>query len=61
MKIEDSGLGFDPVQPFAPPRGWGLAGMRERVESVGGQLSIQSEPGRGTMIEVAVPVFDILP
>jgi signal transduction histidine kinase len=35
--------------------------MRERVESVGGQLSIQSEPGRGTMIEVAVPVFDILP
>jgi signal transduction histidine kinase len=61
LKIEDSGVGFNPVQSFAPPRGWGLAGMRERVESVGGQLSIQSEPGAGTMVEVAVPVFDILP
>jgi signal transduction histidine kinase len=61
LKIEDSGLGFNPVQSFAPPRGWGLAGMRERVESVGGQLSIESEPGMGTIVEVAVPVFDILP
>ncbi len=61
LKIEDSGIGFNPVQSFAPPRGWGLAGMRERVESVGGQLIIESEPGKGTLIEVAVPVFDILP
>jgi two-component system sensor histidine kinase UhpB len=61
LKIEDSGLGFDSVQSFAPPRGWGLAGMRERVESVGGQLCIESEPGKGTMVEVTVPVFDILP
>ncbi|MCX6034446.1 MAG: sensor histidine kinase [Chloroflexi bacterium] len=61
LKIEDSGVGFNPVQSFAPPRGWGLAGMRERVESIGGQLSIQSEPGKGTIVEIAVPVFDILP
>jgi len=61
LKIEDPGVGFNPVQSFAPPRGWGLAGMRERVESVGGQLSIESEPGKGTIVEVAVPVFDILP
>jgi signal transduction histidine kinase len=61
LKIEDSGIGFNPVQSFAPPRGWGLAGMRERVESVGGQLCIESEPGMGTIVEVAVPVFDILP
>lgn len=61
LKIEDSGIGFNPVQSFAPPRGWGLAGMRERVESVGGQLIIESEPGKGTIVEVAVPVFDILP
>ncbi|MBE3119480.1 MAG: hypothetical protein IMZ50_12110, partial [Candidatus Atribacteria bacterium] len=52
---------FNPVQSFAPPRGWGLAGMRERVESVGGQLIIESEPGKGTIVEVAVSVFDILP
>ena len=61
LQIEDSGLGFNTVQSFAPPRGWGLAGMRERVESVGGQLSIQSEPGKGTIVEVVVPVFDLLP
>ncbi len=61
LNIEDSGAGFDPVQSFVPPRGWGLAGMRERVESVGGSLSIESKPGIGTVVEVVVPVFDILP
>lgn len=61
LKIEDSGAGFNPVQSFTPPRGWGLAGMRERVESIGGQLTIQSEPGKGTFVEVSLPVYDILP
>ena len=61
LRIEDSGIGFNPTQLFAPPRGWGLAGMRERVESVGGQLSVESDPGKGTIIEAALPVFDILP
>jgi signal transduction histidine kinase len=61
LKVEDSGTGFNPVESFVPPRGWGLAGMRERVESVGGQLNIISNPGKGTVVEVDVPVFDILP
>jgi signal transduction histidine kinase len=61
MKIEDNGVGFNPVESFAPPRGWGLAGMRERVESVGGDLYIASEPGVGTIVEVSVPAFDIIP
>jgi signal transduction histidine kinase len=61
LRVEDSGTGFNPVEPFVPPRGWGLAGMRERVESVGGQVIIESKPGVGTIVEVAVPVFDILP
>jgi signal transduction histidine kinase len=61
LKIEDSGIGFKTVQSFIPPRGWGLAGIRERVESVGGQLLIESELGMGTIVEVAIPVFDILP
>ena len=61
LKIEDAGIGFNTVQSFPPPRGWGLAGMRERVESVGGQLIIESEAGKGTIVEVAIPVFDILP
>jgi signal transduction histidine kinase len=61
LTIEDSGIGFNPVETFAPPRGWGLAGMRERVESVGGQLVLRSEPGKGTLVEVSVPVFDLIP
>jgi two-component system sensor histidine kinase UhpB len=61
LKVKDSGAGFNPVQSFVPPRGWGLAGMRERIESVGGQLNIESKPGSGTVVEVDVPVFDILP
>lgn len=55
LRVIDSGIGFDPTETFNPPRGWGLAGMRERVESVGGRLRIQSAPGRGTTIEVVVP------
>lgn len=59
--ICDSGIGFDPKAHFFPPRGWGLAGMRERVEAVGGELVIESSPGKGTLIKVTIPVFDLIP
>ncbi len=55
LRVIDSGIGFDPTETFNPPRGWGLVGMRERVESVGGKLRIQSAQGKGTTIEVVVP------
>ena len=55
LGVLDAGKGFDPTEPLRPPRGWGLEGMRERVESVGGQLSLYSAPGRGTTVEVVVP------
>jgi signal transduction histidine kinase len=61
LAISDQGIGFNPAQSFSPPRGWGLAGMRERVEAVGGQLMIHSGPGMGTKVEVIVQVFDLLP
>jgi signal transduction histidine kinase len=61
LTISDSGVGFDPAQTFSPPHGWGLTGMRERVEAVGGQLNIHSAPGKGALIEVIVEVFDIIP
>ncbi|MFL7870889.1 MAG: sensor histidine kinase [Anaerolineales bacterium] len=54
LEVLDSGKGFDPNEPLHPPRGWGLEGMRERVESVGGKLSLYSAPGRGTTIEVVI-------
>jgi signal transduction histidine kinase len=39
-----------------PERGWGLEGMRERVESVEGQLQISSPKSGGTVVEVIVPM-----
>lgn len=58
LRVCDRGLGFDPVQRFHPPRGWGLAGMRERVESLSGQLTLQSAPGQGTVVTVEIPLDD---
>lgn len=57
LQVCDQGRGFDPLENFHPPRGWGLAGMRERVESLNGELNLQSEPGKGTTIEVAIPLL----
>jgi len=51
LQVRDDGEGFDP----AGPRGLGLIVMRERAQSVGGQLSIESAPGEGTLIELHLP------
>jgi len=56
LGVMDAGKGFDPNEPLRPPRGWGLEGMRERVASVGGQLNLYSAPGRGTTVEVVIPL-----
>jgi two-component system sensor histidine kinase UhpB len=56
LRISDCGRGFNPAEQFSPPRGWGLAGMRERVEGLGGQLSLQTAVSQGTIIEVVVPI-----
>ena len=56
LRVLDRGRGFDPTQNFRPPHGWGLAGMKERVEAVGGTLNVHSAPGQGTLIEVCVPL-----
>lgn len=56
LRVEDEGLGFDIHQSLSPPRGWGLAGMQERTESLGGEFLIQSTPGEGTTVEARIPV-----
>ncbi len=52
--VADEGGGFDPAAAVDP--GIGLAGMYERAELLGGRLSIQSAPGRGTRVTLDVPV-----
>ncbi len=52
VTVVDDGGGFDPAEPSA---GFGLAGMRERVELLGGELEIRSSPG-GTRVAAALPL-----
>jgi signal transduction histidine kinase len=54
LRVRDDGAGFDPlaVRRLVQDGHFGLAGMRERVEMVGGSLRIDSSPGRGTTIAV---------
>lgn len=49
LLVEDDGRGFD---TSVQSRGYGLAGMQERVEGLMGSMNISSAPGRGTRIEV---------
>jgi len=52
IEVKDNGCGFNPG--WKPP-GMGLRSIRERVESVGGSLEIDSAPGQGTCVLVQVP------
>lgn len=51
LQIADDGDGFDPDSP----RGLGLIMMRERAQTVGGTLRIDSEPGVGTQVSLLLP------
>ena len=57
LVVEDDGSGFDAesVRATTPGR-FGLVGMNERARLLGGKLHIASAPGRGTRIEVRVPL-----
>jgi len=61
LVVRDDGTGFDPETRPQPNRGhFGLDGMRERVERLGGKLRIESSPGHGTSVhaEVLLASFD---
>ena len=57
LTIVDDGPGFDENTPLGYTNGthYGLIGMRERVESVGGTWSLATAPAAGTRIEVTLP------
>ena len=57
LVVSDSGIGFDSWHANNR-RGLGLVSMRERLRLVNGELSIQSEPGRGTTVRACVPHQD---
>jgi len=57
--VEDDGIGFD-LQGLKPlpdsSRGLGLLGMQERLELLGGEMAIMTDPGSGTQLKVWVPL-----
>jgi signal transduction histidine kinase len=59
LTVSDDGVGMDVEQAqraAACGKGWGLAGICERVQLVGGQLDLRSSPGSGTDLTVQVPI-----
>jgi len=54
LVVEDDGAGFETGTVLAGDH-FGLLGMRERAESLGGNLTVESTPGSGTTIVVEVP------
>ncbi len=57
LRIVDNGQGFDQQDVFASRGGhFGVLGMRERAERLGGELRLDSHPGEGTEVEVKVPL-----
>jgi signal transduction histidine kinase len=52
--VQDDGKGFDPNAPLAEPKRDGLGNMRRRAEAIGGVLDLQSAPGKGTRVRLAV-------
>jgi signal transduction histidine kinase len=57
LRIVDNGRGFEQQDAFSSQGGhFGLIGMRERAERLGGELRLASQPGGGTEVEVKVPL-----
>lgn len=56
VTIADNGCGFDPVAVAEKSQHFGLKIMQERSQAVGGQLDIESSPGKGTTIHLRVPL-----
>lgn len=57
VRIQDNGKGFVPasVTPSVAGDGFGLVGMTERAKMMGGEMTIDSAPGKGTTITITVP------
>ena len=57
LTVRDNGIGFDPELPTRRDRdsgGFGLINMRERARLLGGELTVHSEAGKGTLVEVTL-------
>ena len=58
VSVRDDGVGFE---PGGPTEGFGLIGMRERAELLGGRLHLESAPGAGTTVTATFPIRERRP
>lgn len=56
LEVRDDGHGFDPEIASVEAGHFGLSGMKERAEKIGGSLLIDAAPGRGARISVSAPI-----
>ena len=58
LGVQDNGTGFDSQEVRAPGRqsGFGLTGMEQRARLLRGTFDITSEKGKGTVVEVKIPI-----
>jgi signal transduction histidine kinase len=57
LEVRDDGIGFDPAFVRSAPNGHiGMISMRQRAESLGGELQYESSPGSGTVVRALVPL-----
>ncbi|TMG83409.1 MAG: hypothetical protein E6H74_08860, partial [Betaproteobacteria bacterium] len=54
LQVRDNGIGMSPVD-ISKPESHGIRGIRERAQQLGGNLSVASQPDRGTTIVVSIP------
>lgn len=72
LRIEDDGVGLPTLvaagkrtgkleinQPSSQPGHYGITGMRERAEALGGQITLISQLGKGTTVEVCIPLVHV--
>ena len=57
--LYEDGRGFNPE--LQSGKGFSIVGMRERIQSLGGQLTIASQPGQGTEVTAIVPLAIDMP
>lgn len=62
LVVADNGAGFDPAKSAIKPAngrmvsGYGIVGIRTRLEQIGGRVNITSQPAKGTRVELFVPL-----
>ena len=64
LSIEDDGQGFNPpetLEVLVAQQHFGLIGLQEQVEAVGGRMSIESDPGRGCRLSAWIPLRAVTP